>query len=106
MRTLDDLIRVCEIDTENWDIVEWSCKASQQVSVPRSTREAGADKWVRSSTVPVLAQMFHVSAKLKRKTVKDQTLKALSAALLEDIRAEIRAGSPTVFARNQTPEND
>lgn len=94
VKTLEDLIRVCDIDTENWDLVEWSCKASQQASVPRATRDAGAEKWIRPDTEPVLTQMFHVSAKLRKKTVKDQTLKALSSALLDDIRASVKAGPP------------
>lgn len=88
VQTLADLIRLCEIDTEAWDIVEWSCKASQQASVPRAVRPDPEDKWTRPSTEPVLVQMFHVSAKLKRKTVQDVTLKVLAEALLADIRAE------------------
>lgn len=98
VKTLEDLIRLCEIDTEEWDIVEWSCKASQQASVPRATRPDPSHKWSRPSTEPVLVQMFHVSAKLKRKTVKDATLKVLKQELLQDIRKEVDLGfGPSVL---------
>jgi hypothetical protein len=99
VRTLEDLIRVCEIDTETWNIVEWSCKASQQASVPRAVRPYADDKWVRPSTEPVLTQMFHVSAKLRRKTRTELTLKELQVALLADIRTEVKRGRPPRLER-------
>jgi len=88
VRTLEDLIRVCEIDTETWNIVSYECKASQQYSVPRATRRWSGESWVRPDTTPVLSQMFHVSAKLKRKGVVENTVKLVAAQLLEDIRRE------------------
>lgn len=94
VKTLDDLIRVCDIDTDEWDIVEWSCKASQQASVPRTTRAKKGDGWVRPSTEPVTTQMFHVSAKLRRKSPRELTLQALREALIADIRAEVKRATP------------
>jgi hypothetical protein len=92
VRTLADLIRVCDIDTAEWEIVEWSCKASQQASVPRAVRPATDKKWTRPSTEPVLTQMFHVSAKLRRKSRAVLTLEALRTGLVADIRAEVKRG--------------
>jgi hypothetical protein len=95
VRTLDDLVRVCEIDADNWTIVSWECKASQMMSVPRAVGESQA--WRRPSTEPVLTQLFHVSAKLRRKSAAENTMKALYAGLLADIRKEAgrdRIGMP------------
>jgi hypothetical protein len=85
VKSLADLIRVCEIDTGEWDIVEWTCKASQQASVPRTVRVNG--KWQRPSTEPLLTQMFHVGAKLRRKSPMVRTLEQLKGELLTDLKA-------------------
>lgn len=99
VKTLADLIRVCEIDTDEWTIVEWTCKASQQMNVPRATRPTGDTVWTRPSTRPVLTQMFHVSAKLRRKTSQVLTLEALQVALVADIRAEVKRARPAQTRR-------
>jgi hypothetical protein len=99
VKTLADLVRICQIDTHEWDIVEWACKASQQSSVPRATRPAADQKWLRPSTEPVLTQMFHVSAKLRRKSATEKTLVALQAGLLADIRTEVKRAHPPRTAR-------
>jgi hypothetical protein len=92
VRTEDDLIRVFKIDTTVWTIVEMSCKASQQMSVPRATRPSPDHKWSRPSTTPVITQLYHVSAKLRKVSVDVKTTDALYAALLADIRAEVKRG--------------
>jgi hypothetical protein len=93
VRTLADLIRVCEIDTAEWDIVEWRCTASQQAAVPRAvgSKQAG---WSRASSAPIVTQMFHVSAKLRRKSAAIKTLAALRHALVADIRMTAKAPPP------------
>jgi hypothetical protein len=95
--SLDDLVKVCQIDLARWDVVEWSCKASQQYSVPRATRPTTDKKWVRPSNEPVLSQMFHVSAKLRKRSRAALTFDTLRADLLADIRAEAKRG-PILFA--------
>lgn len=90
VKTLADLILACEIDTDEWDIVEWNCKASQQASVPRATRAQPEDRWTRPTTEPVLTQMFHVSAKLRRK-VDVLAARVEIADLIADAKRVIRA---------------
>lgn len=95
VRSLEDLIRVCEIDTETWDIVEWRAVVHEMGSVPR-TVGSKAKGWSRPSTEPVVTPLFSVSAKLRRKSALIQTLETLREKLVEDIRAASQA--PTIFA--------
>lgn len=104
VRTLDDLVRVCEIDTDEWDIIEWSCKASQQASVPRATRPQPGSKWVRPSTDPVLTQMFHVSAKLRRRVALIEARTEIRA-LFADAAARMPK-RPAIARPKATPDRD
>lgn len=71
VRSLDDLIRVCEIDTDEWAVVSWTCGAYE-----------GQSKDSVTSKVTV-TQMFTVRATLKRnRPVIDA--KAEIAALFAD----------------------
>jgi hypothetical protein len=97
VRTIEDLIRVCEIDTATWDIHSWECKASQMMNVPRAVGES--QNWHRESTEPVITQLFHVSARLKRKTPLVLTLEALRLELVQDIRAEVQRAKPARVPR-------
>ena len=54
VKSLDDLIRVCEIDTEKWVVERWKCKAYAGMV-------KGADK------KPITVQLFSVSADLRRR---------------------------------------
>jgi hypothetical protein len=96
VRTLDDLVRVCEIDTAEWDIIEWSCKASQQASVPRATRPTADKKWTRPTTEPVLVQMFHVSAKLRRRAELIAVRKEIAALVADAKRAIAPRKAPAI----------
>lgn len=66
VRTLDDLIDVCEIDVAEWDVVSWEAKAFQQGMRPWATGDS-ASGWARASDAPRVNQLFSVTAKLKRK---------------------------------------
>lgn len=105
VKTLADLIRVCEIDVTEWEIVEWRAVVHEMGSVPRATRDEPAEKWVRPSTSPVVTPLYSVSAKLRRKSVFTRTMEALRLALAEDIRREVRAPRLAV-PKHKTVDSD
>lgn len=86
VRTLADLIRVCDIDTSAWEIVRWECKASQMGSIPRAVGQS--KEWSRPSTKAVVTQLFHLSVSLRAK-VAIVAAKAEIANLLADAKKAI-----------------
>lgn len=72
VRTLEDLIRVCKIDTKQWEVVSWICR-----------------KWdVRGSTKDVdikTKALFSVSASLKKKVV-EKDFQLQRAAVIDEIK--------------------
>lgn len=82
VRTLEDMIRVCEIDTEQWDIDRWVCNKWDVGMKPET--EKGAP------LIPVVTELFQVKVWLKRKSGHILTMQALRAALVEDIRASLQ----------------
>ncbi len=86
VQTLADLVRVCEIDTEEWEIERWTCMGQQQGSVPRATGKS--KHWERKSAEVVVTQLFHVKAWLRRRVA----LLAVKAELAE-LAAEARASA-------------
>lgn len=95
VRSLEDLIRVCEIDIETWDVAEWRAVVHEMGSVPRAVGKS--KNWERPSTEPVVTPLFSVSAKLRRKNGLVVTMQTLGEKLIEDIRAEVKRG-PVVYA--------
>ncbi len=87
VKTLADLIRVCDIDTVAWEIVRWECKASQMGSIPRTTGNR-EDGWQRPSTDPVITQLYHVSVTLKPK-VAILAARDEIASMLTDAKKQI-----------------
>jgi hypothetical protein len=82
VRTLADLIRVCEIDSAEWEIERWT-----------------ANKWEVGSKNPdtgdvTVTPLYQVKAWLRRKTRLTLTLERLQAALVADIRAEVKRAAP------------
>jgi hypothetical protein len=101
VRTLDDLIRVCSIDTSVWDIVEWQANKWEMGWVNRHPEKEDV-----AGALP----LFQIKARMRRKSGHTLTMQALREALVEDIRAEaVRAGD-WVALRNTptypTVEND
>jgi hypothetical protein len=101
VQTLEDLIRVCQIDTTKWEITSWECKASQMMNVPRAVGKSR--EWARPSTDPVRSQLFHVSAVLRAPSQQIQTIRALRAGLLEDI-ARLKLPTP-IRAAHRAPKD-
>lgn len=79
--SLEDLVRVCRIDTKTWDVERWTCQTQEMAAMPRATGNK-TDGWQRESTEPIVAQLFHVKAWLKRRIIilgVEAELKALLA---------------------------
>jgi hypothetical protein len=100
VRSEADLIRVCQIDTAVWEIVEYRCSASQVMNVPRAVGQS--KDWSRPDTTPVITQLFHVSAKLRRK-VEMIGAREEVAALLEhaSLKAPARKPAPHAVSVNR-----
>ena len=80
--TLEDLVRVCEIDLQVWDVERWSCKAYGGFLKDKDKK-------------PVKVQLFSVSAKLIRKKV-DQVREDLHE-LIREIRENARPSYGVTF---------
>ena len=97
VKTLQDLIEVCEIDTKEWEVERWVCEKYDTVSVPRTT---GNDKdgWSRPDARPRITESFLVKAWLRRKTT------VISArAEIEAMLADARKHAPRYAAIKRTP---
>lgn len=82
VRTLDDLIRVCEIDTDTWEVERWVCNKWDTAMAPKTI---GTSKhWARGSTVPIVTPIFQVKVWLRRKvfliTVREELAQVVERA--------------------------
>lgn len=89
VRSLEDLIRVCEIDTNEWEVERYTCNKWEMGSVPPVV---GSDKagWIRVDGKPIVTELFQVKAWLRRPDRLTLTLRRLSDDLVADIAAEIK----------------
>lgn len=100
VRSLEDLIRVCEIDTNEWEIERWTCNKWDMGSVPRAI---GDDKrgWRLDDATPVVTELYQVKAWLRRPDRMTLTLRRLSVDLVADIAAEVkRSKAPRVHYKH------
>jgi hypothetical protein len=58
IKTLADLVRVCEIDTQEWDVERWVCNKWDSTAMRKN---------LDGSTHPVVTEQFQVKAWLKRR---------------------------------------
>lgn len=96
VRTLEDLVRICAIDTAVWDVVEWRAVVHEMGAIPRAT---GASKnWQRPSTQPIITPLYSVSAKLRKKVAvlavraDIERMKAEAKMALPPLKALVRRG--------------
>ena len=66
VKTLDDIIRVCHIDTATWEVERWVCNKWDQAAIPRAVGKN--KKWKRTSTKPIITELYQVKVWLKRRT--------------------------------------
>lgn len=93
VKTLADLIRVCEIDTSEWEVERYICNKWEMGSVPRAI--GGTDEgWSRPDARPIVTQLYQVKAWLRRK-VAVIAARAELADLLADAKKQI-AKRPTL----------
>lgn len=64
VRTLADLIRVCQIDTNEWEIERWVANKWEVGMKEPATGQA--PNWRRDSNKPVVVPLFQIKAWLKR----------------------------------------
>lgn len=65
IKTLKDLIEVCEIDSDEWEIERYVVNKWESAAIPRSTRDSEHEGWVRPNTKPTVTQLFQVKAWMK-----------------------------------------
>jgi hypothetical protein len=90
VKSLEDLVRECEIDTEVWNIDKWTCGKHETAMKLEDRRERDGKVQILSST-PHVEESFAVKAWLSRKGRHELAMKALFAGLLHDIRREVSA---------------
>ena len=78
VRSLEDLIRVCEIDTSVWEIVEWQANKWEMGWVARNPDTAD-----KANALP----LFQVKARMRRIAGSILTMQRLREELIADIRA-------------------
>lgn len=91
VRTLEDLVRVCEIDLTIWDIERWV-----------------ANKWEMGFKIEdgTNAQpLFQIKVWLRRKSTHILTMQKLQQQLVDDIRAEVQ-GAPSIYLPREYKDGD
>lgn len=78
IKTLADLVRVCDIDTEEWEIKEWVANKWDQGSVHRKTGDIQ------------IAELFQIKVWLRRR-VEVQDAKRAIAELMEQAKTSIKS---------------
>lgn len=84
VRTLEDLIRVCEIDIEIWDIVEWHANKWEM-----GWKDAEGEAHARP--------LYQIKARLRRQSPIILTMQALRKELIKDIREFVVADASFKF---------
>jgi hypothetical protein len=97
VRTLDDLIRVCKIDTSTWEVERFICNKYEQASVPRAVGNK-RDGWRRASTEPVVTALYQVKAWLRRRVAIVAARQEI-ASLIADAKRRIPARPEIVVRR-------
>jgi hypothetical protein len=89
VRTLADLIRVCQIDTSEWEVERWVANKWD------SAAKLGKDDSERIA----VTELYQVKVWLKRKSAMTLTLQKLQEGLVSDIRAEVKLAKPARVPR-------
>ena len=88
VKTLEDLIRVCEIDTTQWEIERYVCNKWEMAGFPRTIGHS--KHWRRESTEPIITPIYQVKAWMVRKValiaVRDEI-----ASLVMDAKKQLPA---------------
>ncbi len=112
VRTLADLIRICEIDTTEWEVERWIANKWEVGMKPPAVTEWAETKdgrrvpvFTREGDAPIVQPLFQIKAWLRRKSRLTLTLQSLRSALVGDIRAELAAiKAPAI--RTRTVKSD
>jgi hypothetical protein len=86
VKSLADLVRVCEIDETAWDVLEWTANAWES-----SAKNDAGDLIART--------LYQVKARLKRKAWNPA---AVSAGMLDAIRSNVRPLRPLEHKANES----
>lgn len=98
VRSLEDLVRVCDIDLSVWEVGTWEANKWEVGAAPRATGKSG--EWARETADIIVTPLYQVKARLKRISVENKTLQLLSEGLIADIRAEVRKAPKLFTVRN------
>ena len=89
VKTLADLVRVCEIDQTEWEVERYTCNKWDMGSVPPmvGSSESG---WTREDGATIITELFQIKAWLKRKVVIVAARSEI-CALIADAKTRIPA---------------
>lgn len=100
IKTLDQLIVACEVDTSTWECYRFTASKCEMAGFPRATG-SNKDGWERASTKPIVTPLFNVKAWFKKK-IAVVDARAEIASLREDAKrvAPVRFPLPHECAGN------
>lgn len=92
VKTLDDLLAVCEVDTRDWEVLSWQCK-----------------KWdlgIKNANDAIeTKQLFSVSAKFKQRKV-DTDLNLQKEVILKELFKESKSVDNKIILNRATDKNN
>lgn len=78
VKTLADLVKVCEIDTNEWDVDRWVCNKWDNVAILRDPTKVDR---------PVVTELYQVKVWLKRKSPLVKSIRVIGDEVVADIKA-------------------
>lgn len=93
IRTLDELIVACKIDTSVWEVEKFVCNKWSMAAMPKTV--GSSKNWQRESTEPIITPIFQVKAWLKRKVAVIAARDEI-ATLIADAKKFIPRRAPAI----------
>jgi hypothetical protein len=90
--TLEQLMDVCEVDREVWEVDRFTCNKWDMAAMPKTV--GSSKNWARDNSDPIVTEMYQVKASFKRKSPMIVTMQQLSRELIADMRKLPRIAAP------------
>ncbi len=93
VRTLDQLLAVCEVDLNIWRVKDFEAKKWSMGSIPRTTGNK-REGWSRPCTKPVVTDLYAVRARFERRVVVIAVRSEIEALKADAMKAAVRSPAP------------
>ena len=102
-RTLEDMIRICKIDLEVWEVERWVAN-KWEVGMKVPAVDDGRGHWSRNIDRPVVTPLYQVKVWLRKRSLEERSIKAALDAVLADIKMEIKR-KPAIVKHTFVPND-